>query len=473
MTVDSLRFVSLYAPNTNPSRNAFFSSLPDFIDLAVPTFICGDFNAVLDPDLDRRRHPSYAGPSQSGTYRESVAALNSLLAATQTFPVWRTRHPRDTTFSWDHPSGSFSSRIDMIWAPGWAIKCIKKAIWGFFWSGRKELVARRTVCLPKAQGGFCVVDFELKAKAFCLQWVKRYFSLTPAKWKAFFSFFCLSCLSVTPVQALSEDRFPRNLIDLLPPYYQQLFHAWFQFDGGAVNSILSLDVSSAKPRPLAQITAHSSYVIGRHLITPDPHCVGKFLPIYGTLHWPETWDQIHMTTLDRAVVDVNWKIAHGVLYTASRLVNSFGMASIDPQCHCRADEETLEHLFFECRYSRILVGWVYFNLMMYDATATPFSVDKLLFGFSRERRKRIPNVIVWMLLVVKHHLWLARNDFRFWGKLRTEAECLKAIIARIKFLLKVLAGRCRSPSQIRLFEKQWLANQTLGHFEGEKLVFSF
>ncbi len=180
-----------------------------------------------------------------------------------------------------------------------------------------------------------------------------------------------------------------------------------------------------------------------------------------------------MTTLDRAVVDVNWKIAHGVLYTASRLVNSFGMVNIDPQCHCRADKETLEHLFFECRYSRILVGWVYFNLMMYDATATPFTVDELLFGLSRERRKRIPNVIVWMLLVVKHHLWLAQNDFRFRGKLRTEAECLKAIIARIKFLLKVLAGRCRSPSQIRLFEKQWLANQTLGHFEGEKLVFSF
>ena len=90
---DKLWFISLYAPNTNPSRNAFFSSLPDFIDLAVPTFICGDFNAVFDPDLDRRRHPSYAGPSQRGAYRESVAALNSLLAAMQTFSVWRTRHP--------------------------------------------------------------------------------------------------------------------------------------------------------------------------------------------------------------------------------------------------------------------------------------------------------------------------------------------------------------------------------------------
>ena len=114
---DKLRFVSLYAPNTNPARNTFLSSLPDFIDLAAPTFVCGDFNSVLDQDLDRRRHPSYAGPSERGNRRESVAALQSLLAATETFPVWRTRHPTEAVFSWDHASGQFSSRIDMIWAP--------------------------------------------------------------------------------------------------------------------------------------------------------------------------------------------------------------------------------------------------------------------------------------------------------------------------------------------------------------------
>jgi exonuclease III len=103
---NKLRFVSLYAPNKNPARNTF-SSLPDFIDLAVPTFICGDFNAVLNPDLDRRHHPSYAGPSQGATARESVAALESLLSATHTFPVWRTRNPTERIFSWDHASGKF------------------------------------------------------------------------------------------------------------------------------------------------------------------------------------------------------------------------------------------------------------------------------------------------------------------------------------------------------------------------------
>ena len=101
---DKLRFVSLYVPNTNPARNTFLSSSPDFIDLATPTFVCGDFNVVLDPDLDGRRHSSYAGPSERGC--ESVAALQSLLEATETFQVWRT-HLTEAVFSWDHASGQF------------------------------------------------------------------------------------------------------------------------------------------------------------------------------------------------------------------------------------------------------------------------------------------------------------------------------------------------------------------------------
>ena len=61
---EKVRFVSLYVPNKNPARNTFLASFPDYVDLAAPTFICVDFNAVLNPDLDRRHHPSYTGPSR-------------------------------------------------------------------------------------------------------------------------------------------------------------------------------------------------------------------------------------------------------------------------------------------------------------------------------------------------------------------------------------------------------------------------
>ena len=111
MGEERVRFASLYAPNRNPERNRFFGSLPDFMDLEVPTFLCGDFNAVLDPDLDRRHPPSYQrqAPNLSA---ESVAVLQSLLSYSGTYPVWRTQHPTERCFSWDHGSGNISSRID-------------------------------------------------------------------------------------------------------------------------------------------------------------------------------------------------------------------------------------------------------------------------------------------------------------------------------------------------------------------------
>ena len=111
-----LSFVSLYAPNKNPERNRFFSSVPELIDLSRPTFICGDFNSVLDSALDRKRRSSYTG-SQAAQYQESGPALQSLLSATQTYPLWRTLHQGQTAYSWTHGSGQFASRIDMVWAP--------------------------------------------------------------------------------------------------------------------------------------------------------------------------------------------------------------------------------------------------------------------------------------------------------------------------------------------------------------------
>jgi hypothetical protein len=54
-----------------------------------------------------------------------------------------------------------------------------------------------------------------------------------------------------------------------------------------------------------------------------------------------------------------------------------------------------------------------------------------------------------------------------------ESEFLKRLIFRIKFVLCLLGRRCKSPAQVRSFEKKWLASGRLGHFAGEKLVFSF
>ena len=103
-------------PVSNQERDRFFASIPELIDLSLPTYLCGDFNAVLDATLDRKRRSSFSD-SQSARYQDSGPALQSLLSATQTYPLWRTLHPGRTAYSWMHASGEFASRVDMVWAP--------------------------------------------------------------------------------------------------------------------------------------------------------------------------------------------------------------------------------------------------------------------------------------------------------------------------------------------------------------------
>ena len=159
-----------------------------------------------------------------------------------------------------------------------------------------------------------------------------------------------------------------------------------------------------------------------------------------------------MCNLDRNIVNVNWQIAHGVLYTGARLAHRFHMDHIDPLCFCRADDKTLEHLFYECELARLLVAWVFFNLQSIDPTAGRLTVDKLLFGFSATRRQAIPSIIVFMLLVMKHTIWVACCDYCFHQQMPVASLCLKSAILKIKFVLSLLGWRCRAPAQIRAFE---------------------
>ena len=253
----------------------------------------------------------------------------------------------------------------------------------------------------------------------------------------------------------------------LPAFYQTIHRVWRTLGGGVANGdVLSLDVSSDVPLALEQISSRNVYALLQARNSKEPHCIQKYLPIYGQLHWSQTWSQLHICDLDRKVIDLNWHIAHGVLYTGARLAHRFSMHHIESFCFCRADNETLEHLFF-------LVAWVYFNLNTINPTASRFTVEELLFGFSEVRRRAIPTIIIYMLLVVKHTIWVARCHFRFRQMTPIISGCLNKVIAKLKFILHLLFQRCKNPAQIRAFEREWLASGSSGNLEGEELVFSF
>ncbi len=151
----------------------------------------------------------------------------------------------------------------------------------------------------------------------------------------------------------------------------------------------------------------------------------------------------------------------------------FNITNIDTHCFCRADEETLEHLLFECELARLLVAWGHFNLWQICPTAAVLTVTELLFSFSAERCRVMLPIIIWMLQVMKHTMWVACCDFRFCGQAPVASKCQKKAIAKIKFVLHLFGRQCKLPAQVQVFERDWLACGILGHFEGETLVFSF
>ena len=76
----------------------------------------------------------------------------------------------------------------------------------------------------------------------------------------------------------------------------------------------------------------------------------------GAWEWSSTWCSLFFMPLDRQVIDLNWKLAHGVLYTAERLA-SFGY-QLRLSCFCGHHTESLDHLFFSCPLAQSGLAWV-------------------------------------------------------------------------------------------------------------------
>ena len=146
----------------------------------------------------------------------------------------------------------------------------------------------------------------------------------------------------------------------------------------------------------------------------DPHCVEKFAPAFRVLYWPSTWRSLSFFDLDRQVIDLNWKIAHGVLYTAERL-SSFGL-SIPLPCFCGLPVETLSHLFFACPLAQSVLSWLQSLMFSFNPMSPVLLACHSLFGFDPAELRATPRIFVYILNVSKFFIWRSRNDFRFRGR---------------------------------------------------------
>lgn len=184
-----------------------------------------------------------------------------------------------------------------------------------------------------------------------------------------------------------------------PRFYESLILAWRSLDGSFSVGRSSLVMGSSSPHtltPAIGITSKScyQYLLSENLGTS--HCVVKFLPTFVVLYLSTTWRELFFLDTDCQVIDLSWKIAHGVLYTAARLA-SFGY-DFNTSCFGFPVSETHEHLFFHCplAYS----AWLQ-SLMFISSPLIPSLVClHALFGFSPDELLVVPRFLSIFLMSV-------------------------------------------------------------------------
>ena len=106
------------------------------------------------------------------------------------------------------------------------------------------------------------------------------------------------------------------------------------------------------------LSCKSAYLFVLSELVTSPHCVEKFFPLFGSLYWSATWCQLFFFDLDHTIIELSWKLAHRVLYTAEQF--SFGY-DVPSSCFCCAPCQSLRHFFF-FNVLLLLVFFCGFNL---------------------------------------------------------------------------------------------------------------
>ena len=134
----------------------------------------------------------------------------------------------------------------------------------------------------------------------------------------FFSYYVQRCFGTSVIEVLSFPAFYPAF--QLPSFFASVVESWALIGGHANGNALYLPPDgNGNPRPLAASTTKLCYCLLLKSTYVEPHCVVKFRPVFGPLYWADTWRQVHIMPLDRHVIDINWKIAHGVIYTADHV----------------------------------------------------------------------------------------------------------------------------------------------------------
>ena len=185
--------------------------------------------------------------------------------------------------------------------------------------------------------------------------------------------------------------------------------------------------------------------------------------------WDIIWPLSFNSSLDNKLKDFQWRLAHRVLYTGSRIAD-WGMGDgICPMLGCTCIE-SIEHLFWDCPKIQPIISWLkrVFKILVGDDSH--FTVTYFLMGFPHVKlSKTLFNRLWFVLCVSKFIIWKSRCIHVFQYIVHPSDVILSLIVKQIKNRIRTDRWRFTKTK----FYQVWISNRSFVSLRGERLDFKF
>lgn len=136
-----------------------------------------------------------------------------------------------------------------------------------------------------------------------------------------------------------------------------------------------------------------------------PACKSFWSSQFDITNWSKTWLNPFKYCINNKIKETHWKIVHNIYPTNSYLAK---FMDIENKCvFCQIEIETLNHLFYECSFSRAL--WSKIETLLHQKTNDPIRLDlrSIVTYFSNEQVD-IEHIVNLFILLGKFHIHKAK-----------------------------------------------------------------
>jgi hypothetical protein len=309
-----------------------------------------------------------------------------------------------------------------------------------------EYVGRKTVLLPRLEGGLGLIHIPSRLASLRVMHLKRFLVGDNIKWHSFARYWA----------ALSLRHFRADLWSNLEPHsvWQPTYYHRALRDVRLLQSI-------TQQFNFSTVTLKFVYT---HLAAG--HCVRPRIEnIRPTVDFRLTWKAIDNSFLSPKARDVAWRVAHNVLPVLSFL-NYIQVTYVRNCPFCATDIETVEHLILKCPV--VLPVWYLVESWIRRLPVTNFqlTLETILYFNLPVCPSSVNTMLIILFSELAFTIWTKRNEVVYDKKRRTTRDIETLFLYRLHTRIKADFYRLPRP----IFVDLWTQGSALASVVTDRLL---